>query len=75
MKIATNYKVLPPNTVQGYTVQVINTLSTFDKEEFDDYVKFLKENVGDGLFYRELINKTCTIDTEDFKNAESKDNM
>ena len=75
MKVATNYKVVSPSTVNGYAVQVISTMSTFDKDEFDEYVKFLKESVGDGLFYQHDFNRTCTIDTEDFKDEKSKDSM
>ena len=39
------------SSVGGYSVQVIHTLSTFDKMEFDEYIKFLKDNVGDALTF------------------------
>ena len=59
----TTWKLLEPDTSNGFGVQVINTLTTKDKEEFDDYINFLKENVGDGLTY-DWRNMTCAIDID-----------
>ena len=39
------------SSICGYSVQVIHTLSTFDKTEFDEYIQFLKDNVGDALTF------------------------
>lgn len=61
MKTCTTWRIINPNTAVGYGVEVINHLTTEDKEEFDDYIKFLKENVGDALIY-EYKERTCTVE-------------
>ena len=51
MKATITWKDAGCNSACGYCVQVIHTLSTFDKAEFDRYIQFLKENVGDALMF------------------------
>ena len=68
MKTCTTWRIINPNTAVGYGVEVINTLTTENKEEFDDYIKFLKENVGDALIY-EHTDKTYTIEIKEKTNG------
>ena len=46
MRTVTRYHVNDPDTVSGYSVQIITTLSTFDKNEFDAVVSHLQETLG-----------------------------
>ena len=51
MKSTIIWKDAGCNSAGGYCIQVIHILSTFDKTEFDKYIQFLKENVGDALTF------------------------
>ena len=46
MKTVTRYQVQNPNTVTGYSVQIITTVSTFNQDEFNAVVKHLENTLG-----------------------------
>ena len=46
MKITTQYRVLQPNTVNGYQIEIINIYSSFDKRDIDALEENLKKTVG-----------------------------
>ena len=51
MKTTITWRDAGCSSACGYSVQVIHTLSTFDKMEIDKYIQFLKDNVGGALIF------------------------
>jgi len=50
MNIATVYRVLDTDSVNGYTIQVTSTFSTFDVNEFVNTANYFQQTIGNGQF-------------------------
>ena len=49
MKLFTQYKRENPDTILGEKITVIQTYSSFDKDEIDKLEQDFKKHIGDGL--------------------------
>ena len=49
MKLFTQYKRKNPDAILGDKITVIQTYSSFDKDEIDKLEQYFKQSIGDGL--------------------------
>lgn len=49
MKLFTQYKRENPDTILGEKITIIQTYSSFNKDEIDDFERNCKTLIGDGL--------------------------
>ena len=49
MKLLTQYKRENPDTILGEKITIIQTYSSFNKDEIDELEQRCKDSIGDGL--------------------------
>ena len=49
MKVHTQFRVLEPDTITGYRVQVITTYSSFDEAEINIIADKFRNEIGAGI--------------------------